>query len=538
MKKKFLKNQSGQVIVLGALGVLLVALMMLITLNVGKAVYEKVRIQQLADSEAFSTATLAARSFNFFAYTNRANIAGLVAAASAHGFMSLASTVPGLFKTAMGNFFVMAGIEFGLCCACPFCSCVIHCIHGLRDIFTALDYMDRGDQLADSVKKLDRDFINVLKALDAHVKAIAAQQQALRYWTEGMILANKVAEELKKKYSPGSDHAPMNATGILNVSEYQKVFETDKDIRKWLGTEIANGTRYNEFVTHRQLWAFDRSNILLYIFGLTLKEFAMDIPQRYTNGFSMIIWHEGESRIVEDGTNVKDKISSSNHGPAGKAAAGADDGLVASYAYCAGMIGPYDARVGSNHDSGEHKCSAFFFDYDCCNDESAHRDAFKCLGEDGELIHNCFMVFHSNKEASEDFGQPRFYSLIKSDLRRTRGEGGKIAWEVTDNGTGKIKVDFGDIHNRYGGKEVQISDNPDEFGQGVAVSKAMAYYHHPDWQNKQNGWKESPNFFNPYWKAKLQPFRDTVELALALGTESQRYGALLLGGLVAEPPLP
>ena len=40
------RGERGQIMILGALGVLLVALMMLLTLNVGQSVFEKIRIQQ------------------------------------------------------------------------------------------------------------------------------------------------------------------------------------------------------------------------------------------------------------------------------------------------------------------------------------------------------------------------------------------------------------------------------------------------------------------------------------------------------------
>lgn len=539
-----LAGQRGQTMVLGALGVLLVSLMMLLTLNVGKAVYEKVRIQQLADAAAFSTATLEARSFNFYAYTNRANIAGLVAGVSAHGFMSLASTVPGMFKAAAGGFFIMAGIEIALCCSCPYCACVQHCIHAGRDIAAAIAYLDKGDDLADGVKDISKLFITTIKALDLHVKLIAAQQQAMRAWTaEYVLTTDKAAHKLVDKYSPGAEVASTLGAGVglMNLNEYETAIENQNDKgkkkRKWLGTEIANGTRYNEFVTHRTLYALDANNILAYIFPTTLDDFMRRIPRRYTNGFSMIVYHAGESRVVKGGSDVKSKISKNNHGPDGDALAAADEGAVFTQAYCAVGGGEYDARVGTDKNSGEHVCHADWISYDCCKQESKHRDAFKCLGDDGLVTHNCFMLFHSDKDAGNDFGQPRAYAAIHSDLRRTKGQGPKPAWEITDSDSGKITVNLG---GDVGQRQMQLTDNPNEFGKGLAVSKAMAYYHHPDWSSNQNGWKEAPNFFNPYWKAKLQPFRNTIEFekVLAAAGYATKYAAMVAGGLVVKPPLP
>ena len=100
-----------------------VSIMMLLTLNVGQAVHEKIRIQQLADASAFSMAVQEARVFNFMAYTNRANIGSLVSAASLHSYMSMASSIPEMFQAAFYAFFMHAALEFAICfmCCWPFC---------------------------------------------------------------------------------------------------------------------------------------------------------------------------------------------------------------------------------------------------------------------------------------------------------------------------------------------------------------------------------------------------------------------------------
>ena len=125
-----------------------------------------------------------------------------------------------------------------------------------------------------------------------------------------------------------------------------------------------------------------------------------------------------------------------------------------------------------------------------------HDNKFECLNS-GE----CFMLFKANPAANEDWGQPKVYSFIHQDLRKME-EGGQGPWEL--NPSGKIKLDLGDVSSTYD-TEMQISNNPNERGEGMAMSKALVYYHYPDYED--GGWKEHPNFFNPYWKAKLHPFR-------------------------------
>ncbi|HUU00487.1 MAG TPA: pilus assembly protein TadG-related protein [Myxococcota bacterium] len=545
--KVVVKGQRGQIMMLGAMGVILVALMMLLTLNVGKAVYEKIRIQQLADSAAFSSATVAARSFNFYAYTNRANIAGLVAAASAHGFMSLATTVPKMFTAGERNFYVMAAEEVCLCCCgCPyFLPCrPKHCKHAIKDGQVARKYRKEAKNLLNKLKKSNKSFIAAIKMLDTHMALIAGQQQAMRAWVELDALGtDKVTRDLIKRYAPNASNvglvAGVSAAGVLSAKEYENAMEGNADIRRWVATEIANGTRNTKFVFNRGMW-----NILLYIAPKTLKKLVHDIPNKAPGGKSIIVGHKGESRIVEGGTGVDSKIASGNHGPKGDAAAGADKGWIFSSLanHCIPVMTlPYAARVGTDKNSGEHKCKGFSWGT-CCGGEGKHKDAFKCLGDDGKVKHNCFMLFHADDNAKNDFGQPSVYATIDQDLRRTKGGGDKQAWEIAEDGSGEVAMDLG---GSIGKHEVQMSDNPSaspegsELGKGLAISKALVYYHLPEWDDNE-GWKEHPNFFNPYWKAKLQPFRNALEVGkVLLGTPySAKYAAMLVGGVIAKVPLP
>ena len=91
---------------------------------------------------------------------------------------------------------------------------------------------------------------------------------------------------------------------------------------------------------------------------------------------------------------------------------------------------------------------------------------------------------------------------------------------------GEINVDLG---GSVGKKGMQISDNPGKFGKGTAMSKALVYYHLP------TDWKEHPNFFNPFWRAKLQPFRGSTEAITVLGAGG---AGKYIPALIAGVPLP
>ncbi|HEY6909845.1 MAG TPA: Tad domain-containing protein [Myxococcales bacterium] len=79
------RSEEGQALVLAAIFGLVLMLCALGTVNLGRAVYDKVQLQAAADSAAYSQAAVEARVFNFTAYTNRAMVvhyASLMAATS------------------------------------------------------------------------------------------------------------------------------------------------------------------------------------------------------------------------------------------------------------------------------------------------------------------------------------------------------------------------------------------------------------------------------------------------------------------------
>lgn len=79
------RDEEGQTLVLAAIFGLVLMLCVLGTVNLGRAVYDKVQLQTAADSAAYSQAAVEARVLNFTAYTNRAMVvhyASIMAATS------------------------------------------------------------------------------------------------------------------------------------------------------------------------------------------------------------------------------------------------------------------------------------------------------------------------------------------------------------------------------------------------------------------------------------------------------------------------
>lgn len=71
---EFRKDERGQTLVVGAISFFVVAIMILSTVAIGKGVYEKMKLQDAADAQAYTTAVKEARAYNFFAYVNRGQV--------------------------------------------------------------------------------------------------------------------------------------------------------------------------------------------------------------------------------------------------------------------------------------------------------------------------------------------------------------------------------------------------------------------------------------------------------------------------------
>jgi hypothetical protein len=69
------RSERGQVLPLAAIGLLATVLAVLATVNLSEAVHRKIRLQATADAAAYTAAAMEARTFNYIAFLNRAQIA-------------------------------------------------------------------------------------------------------------------------------------------------------------------------------------------------------------------------------------------------------------------------------------------------------------------------------------------------------------------------------------------------------------------------------------------------------------------------------
>lgn len=88
LRKNLQRDESGQAIILGAVSLLVLAVGIMTTAQLGWAVREKIQLQHAADNAAYTSAAMVARSLNFIAWTNRATVAQYVSAMAMQSYIT------------------------------------------------------------------------------------------------------------------------------------------------------------------------------------------------------------------------------------------------------------------------------------------------------------------------------------------------------------------------------------------------------------------------------------------------------------------
>ncbi len=506
-----MKEEEAQALVLGALSMFIIAMMLIMSFNVTQAVHEKIRIQQTSDALAYSMAVQEARALNYFAYSNRAIAATYAAMTSVHAYYASMIVTADMLAAARINFFIIAGIEFALCCACTWCSCFSHCIHGFQAIRIAFKFGREKRKYERKIRSMEPKFNRIVKALDFMVDNIhAAQLEMLGQTVAALSNTRSRFDEIWNQNAPQAEDLPSGVV-LLNLKELGCALEgvplpcaggpgeTPRRNRAKVMTVTANATRPK--------WATTRKPGSPFPFHLGPR-FLADLMNRIQgNGISIPLGHKGTAKVVD--RKSKSALHSTRKGEDGKVVGADEHGWLLSYWKHGVGFFPYSAEIYSDKQSGKHK------------PRGGHR------GKHGEfegvqaknrciLKGNCFIKFRASPDKDDDFNQPRVYAYLAQDLSLTRKGHRPKGWNPND--TGAVNL----THGAQGTGTLRF--RPD---RGRAVSKALVYYH------RLGEWREPPNLFNPYWRAKLHPFKKS-EAALVLGFARDTEGA----GLALVPRVP
>ncbi len=505
------QRPTGQVILLGSVFILMLSFALMMVLTVSWATHERIRIQHAADAQAYSQAVQTARIFNYIAYNNRAAAGALVSMAVLSSYESEASAAVDLWWSHGIINIVAMGCEFGICCSCPWglCCKIKHCIHAFEDLFTAIDFFTSASDIADDVKELDEPF---KKAMDGFQTMI----QTIRYWNFsalGLLVAQVFASggisDLNEYNLPAGEN--LDAVNILNTTTVwgvinNKAAKNDERKHKDM-TEVANASRGGW--TRKRNWGLE-SPIILAPLSLKINDADGGLWVQAQIGWGL----GGKAGITEDGDLQPD---SDIKGDGVKSQDFWYQVGICQHNCCPNVNGepgiwPISLGWGWFMPAVVHT-AANGWEHDDNMIEGPHDT------DDHDLdIDKTFTVITLKMPDDTDpevpFAQPSIFAAAKQNL--SVNESGKDQpWMITPSGTQKPKLV---------GQLQELNFKGGETGdEAFAISKALVYYHRP------GDWKEPPSLWNPFWRAKLHPFR-RGEAALVAGATMHGNSIALVGG--------
>lgn len=509
-------RNRGQVMVLGCVALIVLALMLMASFNLTNAVHEKIRIQSHADAQAYSLATVEARAFNTTAYYNRAIAAALVAQMSLHSWMSIATHDVAMLSSGAMIMIAIAGIEIALGCY-PYN--VSHCPCVIQALISAFKFFRAAKKWADTLKGLENQFDKGVKGLKEMVDSLHKGQVNALKRTKLELSMGTVLMALKSKNAANSNYAmaltPLNTTSFTCALEGTDMDNCGNDNgraksslkdRSIIIQNTANATR--------QL--FNRMGVMSSM--ISHKNFAgpmnPDVPKDALTDGKWMHYFATRARVGDDTSTSSDKGAQSKNVGAG--AYGMGVAMVIGFKHVPIMAMPFNGEIFSGT---PNKHSGLLW----MSGHQGTHDKFKGVMQQ-EPCNNesCFVNFNASADKDKDFGQPTVYGGVTQSLRVYQSKSGdfqeKAPWELNDQGEVSIKM--------VDGKPAKIKLVPR--GNGIAVAKAKVYFH------QMGNWKIAPNFFDPFWRAKLHFFsRD--ELKKVVGLTGDATGvALLSAGAPAE----
>jgi hypothetical protein len=468
---RLLKPARGQALVLFALTLLLLALMVLMTLGFGMRAKERVEIQMAADAAAYDEAVSVARTFNAIAVMNRAQVAHMVAMAGTQALISHSGQVYAAHQT-----------------ACP------------------------GDILPVEWFQADKAAADQVRALQGNAGALFSAELTLY----GKLLNEHVGDQklaalVAKAVNPELLAPPEGAAKSL--------MELNGDGPVPNETDVIEGQRANTAPGGRCGAA-----------GGAVCPAGGDSHPALHATMGSLGW-----------TWVHNRAG----GTAGFGSGNAASSLAFRHYNSAGEMDPSRYGTISGRNSWAHDHGTSVTPTRCRNprppvavttawvmsDERQTREDQHVYGvrtppgqqpEDGEpmgerhTLGTCVVcpgiwpyamgyntgALNTAQADRNHYGQPKLYAVLQrdyaSDKRRSHPDPWNLFFRFKFSNENTTAFDNSSPLGRIGptGRE-DVQRNQ------VALSAGMAYYHRPRSAAQGGGWKEPPNFLNPFWRATL-----------------------------------
>ncbi|MBL8952645.1 MAG: hypothetical protein JNK82_17835 [Myxococcaceae bacterium] len=506
-----MKQPRAQVLALGAVTMLVLALMMVISFSLTRAVHEKIRLQSHADAMTYSMATVGARAMNYYAYSNRATAAAAVSVMTLHAYHSQMTLVGSAMNAAWGAFAQISGWHAALfLSSCtPICTRWDDFRSMIEAGIIATRFLRESRDFYRRAQAREADFNRAVQAYSIMIDMVWTAQQSVTFHTINVLRGNDL-DSIKTINAPCASQMPV-AVGAMNVREFACALEGSPIDFMCIGGRaksalVARGKVISGVANAaRGEWPKGRTIPAPVLFHPQTLQRLMNGIQR--EGITLPAILSGSAR-TQNGTGAAECRGNNPNLP-GLTACAVDQGLLTSFfrGTPPGIM-PYSAEVFSNNNGGRHvQAQAHQGNHNQWRGFGRTDNIAACLTA-GE----CFVNFRSDPRAAQDFGQPKVFGHFQQNLREgwrcTRGP-----WELGSNG--RLTLNDG------ARGDVVLDFLPTE--PGSVVSKSMIYFHRPD------SWVFPPNAFDPYWKAKLHPMTNQ-EAATVLGAAGDGDGAAMARG--------
>jgi hypothetical protein len=490
--RKLQKDEHGQAIVIAAVGMLIMAIGVLATAQIGYAIYERQKLQTIADATVYSLATMHARAYNFFAFTNRAMAVHYVAMMHMQGIISQLT----LYEALFGSMSDLFNDIYSLGCCIPECFCA--CWTWAQSISQAMNGVKQS--ISPVIDALDPTFSQATSALfQINQQTLYRSQQVYKY---AMYMINGTGMlQVASQSDPDIDVGVSRlVSGVINTLVWSGLFDSgseglplptgaapENQKAQRIATEIANASRDPAYVTSRSMTGSAP------VIGSLIGGSATGI--------------HGQSKFItdQDPKYIQQKNYYNSELAEGVAMTSADTlsiGNISSGGFDMGKLGGcgsfFSPAVSVQHapmQKGQH------VRYHQGNMGSGCGGPLYCpeyKHKSGDSNHNNWQgpaAYISLKpgnvrDAGHDFGQHGVFIWLNKKTKKLTRE--SLTQKFTLHAPGYTTG----IDTRIGEDSLLSKAS---FTGINAIAAAQVYYHRP------GNWREQPNLFNPYWRARLYP---------------------------------
>jgi hypothetical protein len=569
------KQEHGQALPLASIGIFIMCIGVLATVNLGQAVHEKIKLQNTADSAAYTLAAMEARTFNYIAFLNRTQIAHYNTAMAVQSVM----TWVGFHMSVVAAGTDMAksleqSLQFGADTFVPCSSGGNRCLYvaalgvvspmvraleqSRRSLMTMYDnWHDQGHQMVQALAIFNKDVVfnaQVARAALMNVNIMSGMQNYIEkldddisFFNGNSALLNTVVNAAMNSieyYYAFDRSAGINPQALFAIQDYMRLKRDDvrhkgflkrQSSRQQSGntehtrenayrvmTEMINASRTPSFVSggqdsgRNQPATFESSSPNLLVLatkgGSTKMTSSADIRDSQVSSIRSDDTASSGRKNYTIGTH----ISSDDYARRAAGAAWNTNLAVVAWSSRQGALG--DAI--SSYDAVEHQMyrgsrSAPRWRSVSARGRLGMSPGFpgrthgpESVSCGGDTTHQWpglapFFKFAVNSERTSDYGQPSTWIFLNKHHRDFQTpDGSHSSGRSPHYGNWTIQ-----IGNQRASLDTTIGGSRNSFlFEGInVVSRGMAYYHRP------GRWAEQPNFFNPFWRARLAPIGQKLQ---------------------------